>query len=527
MGLLLTCGLAQAQVTPEAARKVLAAHQDAVVLIEGVLTAEMLVNGTRAGDLRENRISLSGFIVDHSGLVVVSSFHLNPLGVLAGKPTRMERGGQSYEIQVSTHLDSLILRLRDRSEVPVRIVIEDPDLGLTLLGPIPGDDVDLPTFHPVPLDESVIPLPSTQYLVVDRGAATFRNEWILESGTISGVLTKPRTRYLQDLGRRWMFLGAPFFDLEGRLLGLGMLEIRPPRDPSTGTWDSAPIPVITPAADIRELVNRTREGDDRRENPVPSNNTRPASDQRLTELSRKDVAAVLKTAGNAVVVIEGTVKYMCGHCAEEHEEEIDEIGTIVDPAGLIVMAGDGDSEENQYREQQLRCVLVDGTAIPVRILLHDDDLLLTVLAPVPDPNATLAPAFSALAVLPETRAEILEDVIVLGRLGRENRHALSVAIGHIVARATQPRLFYQIFSMPPALSDYGLPVLTKDGAFLGVTSADPQDWDTDADASMNPFSQQTGAARIVPAVALLDVLQLARTAGAADPGQTVSPQAAP
>jgi hypothetical protein len=509
---MLACGLAQAAISRDAARKVLATHQDAIVLIEGVLRAEMLVNGTRSGEPRESRIEVSGFIVDHSGLVVVSGFHLNPIGMLGGKPTRVERGGQTFEIEMRTRLEKLILRLRDRSEVPARIVIEDHHLGLTLLGPVPQDGMTMPAFHPVSLEDAVIPVASTQYLVVDRGTATFRNEWILESGTISAVLNLPRTRYLQDLGRPWMFIGAPFFDLEGHLLGLGMLEVRLPLDPAAGTWDSSPLPVIAPAADIRELVARALELDrgDRSGDPPKPAPAREASRERLTELSTERATMVMAASGNAVVAIEGSVKYTCGYCADEHEDEIEEIGTILDPSGLIVMAGDGYSEENQYLEQRLRCVLADGRQVPVRILLHDDDLYLTVLAPTADPGTLSTPDFPALSACRDTRADILDDVITLGRLGRENRFGVSAAIGHIVAHASQPRPFYQLYAVPPALSEYGHPVLTADGALLGIIAADPQDEDSDEDPSLNPFSQQTSSSRIVPASALVDVLELAR-----------------
>jgi hypothetical protein len=515
-GFLLTCGLAQAAVSPEAARKVLTAHQDAVVLIEGVLKAEMVVNGTRAGEPRESRIDISGFIVDASGLVAVSTFHLNPMGILGDKPMRMERGGKTFEIETRTRIENLRLRLRDRSEVPARIVIQDRDLGLTLLGPDSRDGASLPKFHAVPLEEAAVPVASTQYLVVDRGAGTFRNEWILESGILSGVLTKPRTRFLQDLGRSWIFVGAPFFDLEGRLLGLGMMEVRLPENPGAGAWDSAPIPVIAPAADLRELVRRALDPDDSSGDQPKSMPARQASRDRLSELSPEGAEAVLAASGNAVVAIEGSVKYKCGRCAEDHEDEIAEIGTILDPTGLIVMAGDGYSADNRYLEQRLRCLLADGRQVPVQILLHDDDLLLTVLAPAAGLEGDPKPDFHALTARPETRAEILDNVLVLGRLGSENRYSLSAAIGHVVARVTQPRVFYQLYAAPPALSYFGLPVLTADGALLGITAPDPQG--QDVDRTPNPFSQQATPPRIVPADALIELLDLARkTQAKADP----------
>jgi hypothetical protein len=83
-------------------------------------------------------------------------------------------------------------------------------------------------------------------------------------------------------------------------------------------------------------------------------------------------------------------------------------------------------------------------------------------------------------------------------------------MGHIVAQATQPRLFYLLHAFPPALSYHGLPVMTADGALLGITAPDPQGEDSDEEQSLNPFSQRSSPSRIVPAAALIEVLDLAR-----------------
>jgi hypothetical protein len=499
-----------ASVSPEAARKVLAANQDALVIVEGVLKAEVLLDGVRQGKEAEHPVKVSGFVVDSSGLVLVSSYHLNPVGTMARKPIRLSQDGQTVEVEMRTRLEDLRIRKRDGAELPARVALEDADLGLMLVKPEPKEGSPSPVFKAVQIENAATGTAFTQYLIVDQGEATFRNDLVLETGLISGVLAKPHTLLLQDLGRSWMFVGAPFFDLGGRLLGMGLMHVRPMRDPTEGASQSAPLPAIVPAADIQDMVRRALKQTDGPK-PAPPG---PASLDRWPELAAEKATAIFESAKSGVVVVTGSVRYKCVHCAEEHEAEMEGVGAVLDPKGLIVIASGGECSGNKYLEQHLRCVLADGSEVPVAILLHDDDLLLTVLEPV-EPKASADPAFKPLRLDPKTQAELADDTVTLGRLGRENHYVPSVAVGRVGAVARQPRLFYQVHVQPPSASAHGLPVFTGDGALLGLTAPDPQaeGWDSDDDGG-NPLAGQHGPSRIIPAAALAELLDHARKAQA-------------
>jgi hypothetical protein len=499
-----------ADATPESARAILTANQDALVIIEGVLKVEILSNGSRQGPERENRTSGSAFVVDPSGLVVASRFLLNPIGSMSRKPVRMDRGGESVELELRTRLENLKLRLHDGTEVPARVKLEDIELGLTLLEPDlkPGDQPRV--FKAISLDEIATATPYSQYLILDQGEASFRNEAILAVGTISGILDKPQPLFLQDLGRPWHFVSAPFFDLSGKLLGMGLLHSAPPKDPMSRTADGQSFPAILPAAQIRDFVNKAL----KKETPVKP--PHPSSADRFPELSTEQAGALVQAASPSVVVVEGTVRYKCGRCTEEHEDEIEAVGTLLDANGLLVIGSDDDSAENKYLEQHLRCVLADGSEAPYEILLHDDDLGLTVLAPVLKDGAK-PPALKVLSLAGDLPAKLLDDVVAVGRLGKDFRYAASASIGKITGVAHQPRTYYQLYNVPPSVAQEGVPVIGTAGTVLGIVASDPQEShgdDSDSDRGGRNVQQRATRTRVVPAAAVGDLLEHARKAQA-------------
>lgn len=495
-------------VTPESARAVLTANKEALVIIEGVLKTEVMANGSRQGAERENPTSGSAFVVDPSGLVVASRLLLNPVGSLSRKPVRVDRGGESVEFELRTRLENLKFRLHNGTEVPARVRLEDIELGLTLLEPDLKDGAKPQVFKAIRLEDVATATPYCQYLILDQGEASFRNEAILAVGTIAGILEKPQPLFIQDLGRPWHFVSAPFFDLSGKLLGMGLLHAEPPKDPLSRTADGQPFPAIVPATQIREFVNRAlkKEG--------AAKPASPASNDRFPELGSEQATSLANAANPSVVVIEGTVRFKCGRCTEEHEDEIETVGTVLDPSGLVVVGSDDDSAENKYLEQHLRCVNSEGVDVPYEILLHDDDLALTVMAPVLKDGAkptTLKP----LKLAAEGEAKLLDDVVAIGRMGKEYRYSASASIGKITAVAHQPRTYYQLYNVPPAVSQEGVAVINTAGALVGIVATDPQEShgnEEDPRRAAGALQPRASRTRVVTASAIADLLDHARKA---------------
>lgn len=498
---------ARAALDAGAARRLLETRQNSVVAVRGVLKVQPIVNGNPAGPEREVPVKATGTIVDSSGLVAACSFELNPIGAMVKKPIRTEVRGQAVEYEMKTRLENLRFGLPDRSEWPARILVEDEDLTVVLLVPEPKPGEKLPAFEPVRFDEAAVPAPFTQYLVLDRGSESFRDAPMLDAGMVGAVLAKPRAFYVQDLSRSHVFLGSPFYDLAGRLLGTGSMSLRLPEDPTSGQMDSWPVPVILPAADLRDFVHRALKRSDTAKPPSPP----PASTDRLDLLPADKAMDVVRRWSDAVVVVEGSVKYNCGRCAEEHQVQVNRLGVVLDAAGLVVMHRQGKAQGHKYLEQNLRFILSDQSEVAARILLEDDDFLLTVLAPVAGLEKTNA--FKPLPLAADVQADLFDHVLVLSRLGKDHRYLPAVSAARIMARVVQPRPFYLANVSTAGPFDLGQPVLMPDGRLLGIVATEPDEDDKPGGAALpglgGGVSHGTDS-RIVPATALADLLRQAR-----------------
>ncbi len=121
--------------------------------------------------------------------------------------------------------------------------------------------------------------------------------------------------------------------------------------------------------------------------------------------------------------------------------------------------------KSQFSDVKMR--LADGTEVPARLLLKDPDLDLGFLAP--DPDAENAPkTFPHVTLDKTTKAQILDPLIVLTRLGKSFDEEACVDFTRVSAIVKKPRLFY--VDRPHASGGgIGTPVFTTDGKVLGIS----------------------------------------------------------
>jgi S1-C subfamily serine protease len=163
---------------------------------------------------------------------------------------------------------------------------------------------------------------------------------------------------------------------------------------------------------------------------------------------------------------------------QSNEARQDATGTVVDPSGLIVLslaATDpsqiyqnfmGDSEEKMKMETELtdaKILLDDGTEVPVEVVLRDKDLDLAFLRP----KEKLATPMTALDLSKPGKAEVLDEVVTLNRLGKAAGRAYSASVERISAIVQKPRLFY-IPEANMTTTTLGAPAFTLDGKPLGI-----------------------------------------------------------
>jgi len=194
----------------------------------------------------------------------------------------------------------------------------------------------------------------------------------------------------------------------------------------------------------------------------------------------KDYAkAVVHLEGVLSVTAEGQLASMMGG---ERERKIEAVGTMVDPSGLTVtsltsvnpigderkvnvrVSGQAMSATLKGEVSEMRIRLTDGTEVPARIVLKDEDLDLAFIAPKEklDPDArkqTRAVDLTKAA----SQAARLTQAVMLGRLDKHMNRELVVRVRRVAAVITKPRTFYFFGAGQP-----GAPAFTTDGKLLGI-----------------------------------------------------------
>jgi hypothetical protein len=208
-----------------------------------------------------------------------------------------------------------------------------------------------------------------------------------------------------------------------------------------------------------------------------------ADDQTLIASGRK----LLKNSANALVGVTAIAKLQIkatGAGSQEKEMKIDCTSLVIDPSGLSItsltnlnptnamprMRAQGKNGEPidisidcELRGIKLR--LFDGTEVPARVVLKDDDLDVAFLAP----NEPLSDANKKkIAVVPLDSVkpvEVLDQFIQLGRTGKDFNYIPAVQLSYVAAVVTKPRTYYL-----GATASMGTPVFNEQGKLAGMVA---------------------------------------------------------
>lgn len=185
--------------------------------------------------------------------------------------------------------------------------------------------------------------------------------------------------------------------------------------------------------------------------------------------------AILEQNRQTVVTVRLIVKMTFGGMgSEEGESEV--TGTVIGPDGLTVvsltatdpstmlqqMFGDEDFQMSA-QVTDVKILLEDGRELDAKIILRDKVLDLAFVRPVEKPAEPMATV--SLTQAPEV--QILDELVVLTRLGRVARREYAAAIERIEAIISKPRTFY-VPGSDPSTADLGSPAFSADGAFVGI-----------------------------------------------------------
>jgi len=206
--------------------------------------------------------------------------------------------------------------------------------------------------------------------------------------------------------------------------------------------------------------------------------TTAASSQTIAEKGRN----LLDKHRPSVVTVSMVVKIKMsfpGMGSRENELRMESTATVIDPSGLAVTSlnevdptgildrmsgmGGGFSEASfESNVEEAEYILETGDEIDVEIVLRDPDLDLAFFRPKEPVEEDMA--FIDLA--DPSGVALLDQVLVLNRLGRVANRAYSVSIEWIEAIMDRPRTFY-IPGKQETRSGLGSPVFTLDGDVVG------------------------------------------------------------
>ncbi len=162
---------------------------------------------------------------------------------------------------------------------------------------------------------------------------------------------------------------------------------------------------------------------------------------------------------------------------KKEERKVEILGTVIGSDGLIVVPLstldlasmiDGRSMNGPQgpvkisakgTTKEVKILMPDGSEIPAKVAFKDPDLDLAFIRPEKSSTAKLTPV----DISNSAPMNVLDDVIVLGRLAKDLNREPVVITSEVISLITKPRLFGKIGSLA-----LGMPVFNKDGKFLGL-----------------------------------------------------------
>ena len=162
---------------------------------------------------------------------------------------------------------------------------------------------------------------------------------------------------------------------------------------------------------------------------------------------------------------------------KKEERKIEMLGTVIGKDGLIVVplstldvasTIDGRMVNGPQGPMKLaakgttkevKILMPDGSENEAKVAFKDADLDLAFIRPQKPEEVKL----TAIDTASSAAMTVMEDVIILGRLGKDLNRAPVVMTNEIIALITKPRTFGKV-----ATQTLGTPVFNKDGKFLGI-----------------------------------------------------------
>jgi len=251
----------------------------------------------------------------------------------------------------------------------------------------------------------------------------------------------------------------------------------------------------------------------------------PLSTSVAAQDARPAARDVVKKWQDAVVNVRVVLKMrmsMGGREMQASDDPVDTVGTVIDPSGLTVLSlgslnpgammsklmggGGGGGQpavEITSEPTDVKIRLPNGRELPARIVLRDEDLDLAFLRPTTKPETPLV----ALDLNDAARPSLLDQVLVLSRLGRVGGWTAGAALHDVGAIIERPRTFYVLAG---AVSGMGTPAFLPNGRVVGLLTLRQIEPGRASLASMMGGAESMGMLGVILPAA--DVLEIAKQA---------------
>jgi len=193
---------------------------------------------------------------------------------------------------------------------------------------------------------------------------------------------------------------------------------------------------------------------------------------------------IISKWSDAVIKVQLTIEQrmvMAGRQMSKSENKLEVGATIIDQAGLTVISlastdptglfskmfqgGEEDSFKFEMNSEikNIKMILADGNEVPAKIVLRDKDLDLAFVYPTEKLPGPVHPIDLSESANPE----ILDQIVILERLGKTAGRIHSVSLSRIKAIVKKPRTVYVPGTVAMS-GDSGTPVFTLDGKLVGI-----------------------------------------------------------
>jgi S1-C subfamily serine protease len=251
----------------------------------------------------------------------------------------------------------------------------------------------------------------------------------------------------------------------------------------------------------------------------------PFSTPLAAQDNRQAARDVVKKWQEAVVNVRVVLKMrmsMGGREMQASDDPVDTVGTVIDPSGLTVLSlgslnpgammsklmgsGGGNGQpavEITTEPTDVKIRLSNGRELAAKIVLRDEDLDLAFLRPTTRPETPLV----ALDLTDAAKPALLDQVLVLSRLGRVGGWTAGAALYDVGAIIEKPRTFYVLAG---ASSGMGTPAFLTNGRVVGLLTMRQIEAGRASMASMMGGSESMGLLGVILPAA--DVLEIAKQA---------------